>query len=181
MQAEHSAPVAANATACLVSRRAVRLCLDSRQEIADGGGGMSGEAGSVPCLPYIMCLLGRRRFMRAASIRLLALCLGLAAVLPALAPDRAISQSRDRQDRRMVIVNESGRVIREFYATNTGVNKWGRDLLGDKVIPPGQRFAFNFDDGTGYCMFDFRAVLDNGRPVERYRVNVCEYVAWTVR
>jgi len=119
--------------------------------------------------------------MRAASVRLLALCLGLAAVLPALAPDRAIAQSRDRQDRRMVIVNESGRVIREFYATNSGVNKWGRDLLGDKVIAPGQRFTFNFDDGTGYCMFDFRAVLDNGRPVERYQVNVCEYVAWTVR
>jgi len=24
-------------------------------------------------------------------------------------------------------------------------------------------------------------VLDNGQPFERYRVNVCEYVAWTVR
>jgi hypothetical protein len=30
-------------------------------------------------------------------------------------------------------------------------------------------------------MFDFRAALDNGRPVERYRVNVCEYASWTVR
>lgn len=119
--------------------------------------------------------------MRAVSIRLLSLCLGLAAVLAALAPDGALAQSRDRQDRRMVIVNESGRVIREFYATNTGVEKWGRDLLGDQMIPPGERYVFNFDDGTGYCMFDFRAVLDNGRPIERYRVNVCEYVAWTVR
>ena len=49
------------------------------------------------------------------------------------------------------------------------------------MIHPGQRYIVNFDDGTGYCMFDFRAVLDNGRPVERYRVNVCEYVSWTIR
>ena len=119
--------------------------------------------------------------MRAASIRLLSLCLGLAALLLPLAPEHAVAQSRDRHDRRMVIVNESPRIIREFYATNTGVNSWGRDLLGQAVIHPGQRYVVNFDDGTGFCMFDFRAVLDNGRPVERYRVNVCEYVSWTIR
>ena len=116
--------------------------------------------------------------MRVASIRLLSLCLGLAAQLLSLTPESAVAQSRDR---RMVIVNESPRIIREFYATNTGVNSWGRDLLGQSVIHPGQRYIINFDDGTGYCMFDFRAVLDNGRPVERYRVNVCEYVSWTIR
>lgn len=119
--------------------------------------------------------------MRSASIRLLSLWLSLAAVLPALAPDSANAQPGDRHDRRMVIVNESGRTIQHFYATNSGVSKWGRDLLGQDVIPSGQRYIFNFDDGTGYCIFDFRAVLDNGRPIERYRVNVCEYAAWTVR
>ena len=45
--------------------------------------------------------------MRVASIRLLCLCLGLAALVPSLAPDSALAQSRDRHDRRMVIVNES--------------------------------------------------------------------------
>jgi hypothetical protein len=119
--------------------------------------------------------------MPVASIRLLSHSLALVTLLLALGSDTATAQSRDRHDRRMLVVNESGRVIREFYATNSGVDKWGRDLLGQDVIQPGQRYIFNFDDGTGYCLFDFRAVLDNGRPVERYRVNVCEYVAWTVR
>jgi hypothetical protein len=45
----------------------------------------------------------------------------------------------------------------------------------------GRRYISNFDDGTGYRMFDFSAVMDNGQPVERYRVNVCEYVSWTIR
>jgi hypothetical protein len=75
----------------------------------------------------------------------------------------------------------NGRVIYAFHATNTGVRTWGRDLLGSSVIPPGQTWTFNFDDSTGYCMFDFKAVLDNGRAIERYRVNVCEFVTWTVR
>ena len=119
--------------------------------------------------------------MSIASARLLALCLALASLLTALAPHDASAQSRDRHDRRMVVVNETGRTIATFHATNSGVSKWGRDLLGSDVIRPGQRYVFDFDDGTGFCMFDFRAVLDNGRPVERYRVNVCEFASWIVR
>jgi hypothetical protein len=119
--------------------------------------------------------------MSIVSARLFALCLALAYLLMALAPPDAGAQSRDRHDRRMVIVNETGRIISAFHATNSGVSKWGRDLLGSDVIRPGQRHIFDFDDGTGFCMFDFRAVLDNGRPVERYRVNVCEFTSWVVR
>lgn len=118
--------------------------------------------------------------MTALSTRLFALCLAFAALLAGWLPDSASAQSRDRHDRRMVVINDSRYVIREFYATNTGVNVWGRDLLGASVIRPGQRYIFNFDDGSGYCMFDFRAVLENGRPVERYRVNVCQYSSWTI-
>jgi hypothetical protein len=119
--------------------------------------------------------------MTALSTRLFALCLALVGLFAVWPPESAGAQSRDRFDRRMVIVNESRLVIREFYATNSGVNRWGRDLLGQSVIRPGQRYVFNFDDGTGYCLFDFRAVLENGRAIERYRVNVCENVSWTIQ
>lgn len=119
-----------------------------------------------------------RGVMKIASIRLLSLALALAVSLAALAPDRATAQ---RHDRRMVIVNETGRIIRELYATNTGTKYWGRDLLGQSVIPRGGRHLIDFNDGTGYCMFDFRAVLDNGHPIELYKVDVCKYATWTVR
>lgn len=84
-------------------------------------------------------------------------------------------------DRRMDIVNQTGRTIQHFFATNSSVKKWGRDLLGQDVIRPGQSYRFDFNDGTGYCTFDFRAVLDNGRAVERYDVNVCRATAWILR
>ena len=32
----------------------------------------------------------------------------------------------------------------------------------------------DFDDGTGYCMFDFRAVFSDGDVLIREEINVCE-------
>lgn len=117
--------------------------------------------------------------MTLASIRVLSLGLALLASLAAFAPDRASAQG-DRHDRRMVIINNSGRTLLEFYATNTGTSHWGRDLLGQNVIPPGGRYLFDFNDRTGYCLFDFKAVLDDRRVIQRAKVNVCEATTWTV-
>jgi hypothetical protein len=32
----------------------------------------------------------------------------------------------------------------------------------------------NIDDGTGYCVFDFRAVFEDGEVLEKFGNNVCE-------
>src|SRR5262245_1798863 len=80
----------------------------------------------------------------------------------------------------MVVVNATERVIQRSHATNSCVNTWCRDLLGSNVLSQGQRYAIDFDDGTGSCQFDFRAVLDNGRVVEQYSVNVCTATEWIV-
>jgi hypothetical protein len=90
----------------------------------------------------------------------------------------ATAFAQDRHDRRMDVINETDRVVQSFYATNSSTNNWGRDVLGQDVIPPKQSYRFDFNDGTGQCMFDLRAVLDNGRFFERYRVNVCTASSW---
>jgi hypothetical protein len=86
--------------------------------------------------------------------------------------------AQDRHDRRMDVVNDTDRVVNSFYATNSTVKNWGRDLLGQDVIASKQSYRFDFNDGTGQCIFDLRAVLDNGRFFERYRVNVCTAGSW---
>ncbi len=108
----------------------------------------------------------------AAGRPLLALAVWLAgfSAIPAFA--------QDRHDRRMDIVNDTDRVVNSFYATNSTVKNWGRDLLGQDVIASKQSYRFDFNDGTGQCIFDLRAVLDNGRFFERYRVNVCTAGSW---
>jgi len=34
-------------------------------------------------------------------------------------------------------------------------------------------YAVDLDGGSGYCRFDFRTVLADGRDITRYDVNVC--------
>ena len=98
----------------------------------------------------------------------LSAALTLATALPAAALDR-----------RVRIINNTGFTIVEFYGSNTGSDTWEEDILGSDVLPSGSSVVINFDDATGYCMFDFRAVFDDGDVLERGGVNVCETETFT--
>ena len=96
--------------------------------------------------------------------------------LSLLAPESATAQ-----DRRVRIVNASNITLNNFYASNTQRKNWEEDILGNSVLRPGQSATININDGSGACMFDFRAVMAYGRKVESYGMNVCQISAWTVR
>lgn len=92
------------------------------------------------------------------------------------APDLAAAA-----DRRVRIINDSNTIVTHFYASNTDRSSWEEDILGRSVLRAGRSIMINIDDGSGACMFDFRAVLANGRVVEAYGMNVCRIVSWTIR
>ncbi len=98
----------------------------------------------------------------------LAAALSLAAALPAAALDR-----------RVTIINNTGYTIVNFFGSNTGTNSWEEDILGRDVLPSGSSVVVNFNDGTGYCMFDFLAIFDDGEQLVRERVNICEISTFT--
>ncbi len=77
-------------------------------------------------------------------------------------------------DRRVRIVNDSHHKIVGFYAINAGLKDWHESLLGDDVLPAGGSVVLNFEDGSGYCRYRFRAVFDDGVALERASVNICE-------
>ncbi|MFB2530801.1 hypothetical protein ACEYYB_05355 [Paracoccus sp. p4-l81] len=83
------------------------------------------------------------------------------------------------EDRRVTIVNNTGFTLTEFYGSNTGSGSWEEDILGNDVLPSGRQVSINFDDASGYCMFDFRAVFEDGEVLERAGVNVCEVSTFT--
>ena len=103
--------------------------------------------------------------------RSLALSLALAS---ALAADPASAA-----DRRVRIVNNTGFTMVEFYGSNKGSQSWEEDILGADVLEDGQSVVVNFDDATGYCKFDFRAVFNDGEEVVEAGVNVCEIGTFT--
>lgn len=72
------------------------------------------------------------------------------------------------------IHNNTGLTLYRFYSTNSGATKWGSDVMGSSVLPNGASMVLNFDNAKGYCVFDFRAIFDNGIELTRGGVNVCE-------
>lgn len=106
--------------------------------------------------------------MRHLAALVLSAAISLSSAVPALSLDR-----------RVTIINNTGFTIVRFYGSNTGSGSWEEDILGDDVLPSGSSVVINFDDSTGYCMFDFRAEFEDGDVLERSKVNVCEIGTFT--
>ena len=83
------------------------------------------------------------------------------------------------ENRSVTIVNNTGYTMTNFYGSNTGANTWQEDILGQDTLPSGSQVSVNFDDETGYCMFDFKAVFEDGDELVREKVNVCEIGTFT--
>ena len=105
--------------------------------------------------------------------RLLPACLLSLGLLGAVAGPAAAA------DRRVQIVNDTGFTMVEFYGSNKGSQSWEEDILGQDVLADGQSVVINFNDDSGYCKFDFRAVFEDGDEVVEAGVNVCEIGSFT--
>lgn len=70
------------------------------------------------------------------------------------------------------LVNRSGQTINEVYVSAVTQPNWGRDLLGQDVLPNGRSFPVRIAPAAG-CQQDIRVVYADGRPEERRNVNTC--------
>jgi hypothetical protein len=96
-------------------------------------------------------------------LRRVLLVLGLLAATPALA------QSTDPS---FNLVNRSGQAINEVYVSAVRESNWGRDLLGQNVLPNGRSFPVRLPPSVG-CRQDVRVVYADGRPEERRNIDTC--------
>ncbi|WP_417231519.1 hypothetical protein [Brevundimonas sp.] len=83
-------------------------------------------------------------------------------------------QSNDNNNRRVRIINQTGVTMTHFYASNSGQNDWQEDILGRDVLRHNASVMVNIDDGSGACIYDFKARFADGDELERYRINVCQ-------
>lgn len=105
--------------------------------------------------------------MRVATRSALAALVLSAAGILAAGPAQAL-------DRRVRVVNASTQPIVEFYGTHFGNLPSQEDMLGADNLAAGKSVVLNFEDGSGYCRFSFRAVFADGVELARPSVNVCE-------
>lgn len=94
--------------------------------------------------------------------------------MTALAMTLTLAAPAVAQDRRVRIHNNTDITLYRFYSTNSGAENWGSDVMGSSTLPPGAAMTLNFDNTFGYCVFDFRAVFEDGQELTRGGVNVCE-------
>ena len=83
-------------------------------------------------------------------------------------------------NRWVTIDNATGVTVREFYASNRDQSSWGQDWFGSNMLYADQTVDFNIDDGTGYCIYDLKAVLLDGEEITNMGFNVCESGIWTI-
>jgi hypothetical protein len=83
------------------------------------------------------------------------------------------------EDRHVEVINETQHAIVQFYASNVDRGTWEEDILGEDVLPVGQSVNINIDDGSGACLYDFKAVFDDGEELVRNGINVCTTSTYT--
>lgn len=89
------------------------------------------------------------------------------------APQRALAE--DPRD--FTLVNGSQVTIREVYVSASDVQSWQDDVLGEDVLPPGERVNIRFnpnDADAGKCLYDIRVIGSNGAEGRMTLVNLCE-------
>ena len=78
------------------------------------------------------------------------------------------------------LVNQSGRVIEQFYASPSSAQGWGPDRLGENTtVPPGQYQPVRLPQGE--CSYDLRWVWQGGEAGERRNVNACTTTNYVVK
>lgn len=78
------------------------------------------------------------------------------------------------ENRVVTFTNTTSVDVLEIFGSNTGSNTWEEDVLGQDTLEAGQAVDINFDDGTGYCKFDFKVTFADGDEGILADVNVCE-------
>ncbi|ORB66907.1 hypothetical protein BST47_07480 [Mycolicibacterium tusciae] len=104
------------------------------------------------------------------------LTIGIVAAVVALL---GLAAPANAQDRNVEVINQTQHAIVQFYASNVDRGTWEEDILGEDVLPVGQSVNINIDDGSGACLYDFKAVFDDGEELVRTGIDVCTTTAYT--
>jgi len=72
------------------------------------------------------------------------------------------------------IVNSGNSAIYSVFITNVDDRTYGRDLLGNSVIPAGYQSRVEPDVNNGYCRFDVLITYETGEEVALWGLNLCE-------
>lgn len=93
------------------------------------------------------------------------------------------TQAQASEDRRIVVINHTKKRIVGLYASPIDQKNWTFNMLST-VSPPfiyaGDKIVADFNDQSGYCRMDLKAVDAAGRVAVHMDVNVCVLETWDI-
>ena len=73
-----------------------------------------------------------------------------------------------------VLLNETGYTIQQVYVSPSKVQSWEEDVLGEDVLMHGSREMIRFSRTEDTCLWDLKAVYEDGESAEWQGLNLCE-------
>lgn len=70
--------------------------------------------------------------------------------------------------------------IQEVYVSASGEDTWGSDILDIDVLAAGETADVSFDDNSDTCLYDLKAVAEDGRELDARQINFCEVSDYTI-
>jgi hypothetical protein len=78
-------------------------------------------------------------------------------------------------DERVLRVNNlADTTIIRLYVSPSGAEDWGADVLASGMLEPGESMLLDYDDGSGTCVFDVKALYTTDEKSILWGVNFCE-------
>ena len=70
--------------------------------------------------------------------------------------------------------NGTDDIMIEFYASPPSTENWEKDILDVDVLDPDEVVEINIDDIREDCLYDFKAVFEDGSELIHEKVEVCD-------
>lgn len=77
------------------------------------------------------------------------------------------------------LINDTGRTLVEFYASDVENQSWEQDLLADSDLEPGAEATVAIADGGEQCEYDVLFGFEDGQELTD-TVNICELNSYTL-
>ena len=77
-------------------------------------------------------------------------------------------------ERPLRVNNLADATIIRLYVSPSGAEDWGADVLASGMLEPGESMLLDYDDGSGTCVFDVKAVYTTDEESILSEVNFCE-------
>lgn len=74
--------------------------------------------------------------------------------------------------------NNTQIIVTEIYLSHSGTDDWEEDILGDKVLPPGETWPLNISGS--YPLWDIKMIGENGAEAVFYSIDFNRYTKITL-